>query len=143
MRITLYSDGSCLGNPGPGGYGIVLTMNKHRKEISGSQKDTTNNQMELLAVIIGLESIKKRDLPIHIVSDSQYVLKAINEWLANWIKKDFAKVKNVDLWKRYVIASSGLTITTEWVKGHAGHEENEVCDRLAFNAATKLKESLI
>jgi ribonuclease HI len=137
-QITLYSDGSSLGNPGPGGYGGLLEYKGKRKQYSGGEENTTNNRMELRGVIEGLKLLKE-PCSVHIVSDSSYVVKAINGWLANWIKKDFAKVKNVDLWKNYLEAAKQHQVTASWVKGHAGHKENEICDQLAKAEAEKIK----
>ena len=137
-QITLYSDGSSLGNPGPGGYGGILDYKGNRKEFSGGEAHTTNNRMELRGVIEGLKMIKE-PCDVHVISDSSYVVKAINEWLTNWIRKDFAKVKNVDLWKAYLEAAKPHNVTASWVRGHAGHEENEICDRLAKAEAEKYK----
>ena len=140
-QVTLYSDGSSLGNPGPGGYGGMLDYQGRRKTYSGGEAHTTNNRMELRGVIEGLKMLKE-PCDVHVVSDSSYVVKAINEWLVNWIRKDFAKVKNVDLWKAYSEAAKPHRVKASWVKGHAGHEENEICDQLARAEAEKIKESL-
>jgi ribonuclease HI len=109
-----------------------------RKHFSGGEAHTTNNRMELTAVIEGLKQLKE-PCDVHIVSDSSYVVKAINEWLSNWIKKDFAKVKNVDLWQRYLEAAKPHRVRATWVRGHSGHEENEICDKLARDEAEKIK----
>ena len=140
-KITLFSDGSALGNPGPGGWGTILRYNGSEKEFFGAQEHTTNNRMELLAVIKGLEALKE-PCDVEIVSDSSYVVKGINEWLHNWIKKDFKKVKNPDLWKRYIEASKQHKISAKWVRGHDGHSENERCDKLARLAAEEMKVKL-
>lgn len=135
--INLYTDGSSRGNPGPGGYGVVLTCGPHRKELSAGFSCTTNNRMELLAVIVGLEAIKRPNAQVNIYSDSSYVVKAINEgWLANWQRKGLHKQKNSDLWERFLRISSKHQLRFFWIKGHAGHPENERCDRLAVEAAT-------
>ena len=135
--INLYTDGSSRGNPGPGGYGVVLTCGPHRKEISCGYACTTNNRMELLAVIVGLEAIKRANAQVNIYSDSSYVVKAINDgWLANWQRKGLHKQKNADLWERFLQVASGHQLRFFWIKGHAGHPENERCDRLAVEAAT-------
>ena len=137
LPINLYTDGSSRGNPGPGGYGVVLTCGPHRKEISCGYACTTNNRMELLAVIAGLEAIKRPNAQVNIYSDSSYVVKAINEgWLANWQRKGLHKQKNADLWERFLRISSKHQLRFFWIKGHAGHPENERCDRLAVEAAT-------
>jgi len=135
--INLYTDGASRGNPGPGGYGVVLTCGPHRKELSGGFACTTNNRMELLAVIVGLEAIKRPNAQVNIYSDSSYVVKAINEgWLPNWVKKGLHKQKNTDLWERFLKISSKHQLRFFWIKGHAGHPENERCDKLAVDAAT-------
>ena len=134
--INLYTDGSSRGNPGPGGYGIVLTCGPHRKEMNGGFRYTTNNRMELLAVIIGLETIRRPNAQVNVYSESSYVVKAVNEgWLAKWLRKGLQKQKNADLWSRYVKISSKHQLRFFWIKGHAGHPENERCDQLAVNAA--------
>jgi len=135
-KITLYSDGSSLGNPGPGGYGTILTYGTKEKILSGGEKYTTNNRMELMGVIAGLEALKE-PCDVQIVSDSNYVVKAVNEWLEGWIRKGFKKVKNVDLWERYMKAASEHRVHGVWVKGHDGHEQNERCDTLAREEAQK------
>ncbi len=140
-KITLFSDGSALGNPGPGGYGVILRFGDKEKEISGAEVHTTNNRMELLGVIEGLRALKEA-CDVDVISDSSYVVKGINEWLVNWIKKDFKKVKNPDLWKEYIEVSKGHKINAIWVRGHDGHEENERCDKLARDEAQKMKDSL-
>ncbi len=135
--ISMYTDGSSRGNPGPGGYGVLLMYKQHVKEMSCGYKLTTNNRMELLAVIAGLESITNKNIPVKIYSDSQYVVKAVNEgWLKNWIKTDFkGGKKNSDLWLRFHALSAGLTLTFIWVKGHATNPYNNRCDELATTAA--------
>ena len=140
-KVTLFSDGSALGNPGPGGYGTILRFGDKEKIISGSEEHTTNNRMELLAVIEGLRALKE-PCEVDVVSDSSYVTKGINEWLSGWIKKDFKKVKNPDLWRDYIEVASGHSIKGIWVRGHNGHEENERCDILARTEAEKVKELL-
>jgi len=135
--ILLYTDGAASGNPGPGGYGAVLICGDYRKELSGGYQLTTNNRMELLAVIKGLEAIKWQNATIDVYSDSSYVVKAITEgWLENWILKDWKKVKNPDLWQRFVPLYRSHKVTFHWIKGHAGHPENERCDSLAVGAYT-------
>ena len=140
-KITLFSDGSALGNPGPGGYGVVLRYENNEKELSGSEAHTTNNRMELLAVVAGLRALKEPCF-VEIISDSSYVVKGINEWLEAWKKRDFQKVKNPDLWKEYITAAQGHIIKAKWVRGHDGHVENERCDKLARDAAQDMKDSL-
>jgi len=135
-KITLYSDGSSLGNPGPGGYGTILVYADKERVLSGSESHTTNNRMELMGVIAGLEALKE-PCEVEVISDSTYVVNAINKWLAGWIKKDFKKIKNPDLWKRYVEAASKHKVTGTWVRGHNGHTENERCDIIAKEEAQK------
>ena len=136
-QIKIYTDGAARGNPGPGGYGVILLWGTHRKEISKGYRLTTNNRMELLAVISGLEAITKKELPVIIYSDSQYVVKAIEEgWLKNWIATDFkGGKKNKDLWTRYYKLSRSMNIKMIWVKGHADNPFNNRCDELATAAA--------
>ena len=138
-NITIYTDGAARGNPGPGGYGGILDYRGKRKNYSGGEEHTTNNRMELTAVIKGLKMLKE-PCDVHVISDSSYVVKAINEWLDNWIRKDFAKVKNVDLWMSYLEAAEPHHIKATWVRGHSGHEENEICDQLAREEAEKIKK---
>ena len=134
-RIFLYTDGASSGNPGPGGYGVVLKCAGHEKEMSGGYARTTNNRMELLAVIKGLEAIKWRNAEVEVYSDSSYVVKAVNEgWLLNWERKGWKKVKNPDLWKRFLNVYRMHRVAFHWLKGHNGHPENERCDRLAVAA---------
>ena len=140
-KITLFSDGSALGNPGPGGYGVVLRFGDKEKELFGGEAHTTNNRMELLGAIEGLRALKE-PCEVEIISDSSYVVKGINEWLVNWIKRDFKKVKNQDLWKEYIKVSKSHKIVATWVRGHDGHIENERCDKLARNEAERQKELL-
>ncbi|MBT3281112.1 MAG: ribonuclease HI [Campylobacteraceae bacterium] len=145
-NIKIYSDGSSLGNPGPGGWGTILSFNGHTKELSGCEDNTTNNRMELLGAIKGLEAIKE-PCNVEIISDSTYVVKAINEWLNGWVKKGWKNsakkdVKNSDLWKQYIEVSKGHNIIATWVKGHNGHDENERCDILARTAAEQLQQKL-
>ncbi len=134
--ITIYTDGSSRGNPGPGGYGVVMKFREHRKEISQGYRKTTNNRMELLAIIVGLESIKVPNAPVKIYSDSKYVIDSVVKgWLWGWIKKDFKGKKNKDLWLRFVEIYKQHQVSFQWVKGHAGIPENERCDQLAVDAA--------
>lgn len=138
MKIEIFTDGSSRGNPGPGGYGVVMKSGTHYKEISGGFAVTTNNRMELLAVIEGLESVKKNRADVTVYSDSSYVVKAVNEgWLNRWNAKNFVKTKNPDLWKRFLAIYSKHNVKFVWIKGHAGHTENERCDILAVEAALK------
>ena len=140
-KITLFSDGSALGNPGPGGYGTILVYGDKEKIISGGESHTTNNRMELKGAIEGLKALKE-PCEVEIISDSSYVVKGINEWLKNWIKRDFKKVKNPDLWKEYIEVSKPHAINATWVRGHNGHVENERCDELARAEAEKQKKLL-
>ncbi|WP_345992885.1 ribonuclease HI [Sulfurimonas sp. HSL-1716] len=137
-KITLFSDGSALGNPGPGGFGTILRYNDHEKIISGGELHTTNNRMELRGVIEGLKALKE-PCEIEVISDSSYVVKGINEWLLGWIARDFKKVKNPDLWQEYIEVSKQHKIKAVWVRGHNGHDENERCDSIAKEEAEKQK----
>lgn len=145
-NIAIYTDGSCLGNPGPGGYGAVMVYGKHRKEMSEGFALTTNNRMELLAPIVALNALTE-PCNVDITTDSQYVKNGINSWIKGWKKNGWrtsAKkpVKNVDLWQRLDEAVQKHHVTWHWVKGHSGHPENERCDDLARDAASgkNLKE---
>ncbi len=138
-KISLFCDGSSLGNPGLGGYCAILRYGESEKIISGGVRDATNNQMELLAVIKGLEALKE-PCEVTLVSDSSYVVKGINEWLSGWVKKGFAKVKNPELWAEYLRVSKMHKVKGVWVRGHDGHPENERCDTIAKEEAMKLKE---
>lgn len=135
--ITVYTDGAARGNPGRGGYGAILMFGAHRKELSQGYKHTTNNRMELMAVIAALEAIKKEGFEIHIYSDSTYVVKAVKEkWLDKWIRTGFkGGIKNQDLWLRYYNLSRKHKIDFFWVKGHASNPYNNRCDELATAAA--------
>ena len=134
--ITVYTDGSALGNPGPGGYGVLLMAGKHQKELSQGYRKTTNNRMELLAVIVALESLKGEGHNVTIYSDSSYVVNAVEKgWLATWRKKGFKGKKNTDLWRRYLHIAPKHNVKLVWVKGHANIPGNERCDRLAVQAA--------
>jgi ribonuclease HI len=136
--IVIYTDGAALGNPGPGGYAAVMMYGDKRKEIYGAFKLTTNNRMELLAVIRAMENIKARGIPVHVFSDSQYVCNAILKgWLFSWKKKGWTKVKNPDLWQRFLPLYEVLKPSFHWVKGHSGIPENERCDVLATAAAAQ------
>lgn len=135
-KIEIYTDGSSKGNPGKGGYGIILKYKKNYKEFSQGFRKTTNNRMELLAVIVALESLKTFDIPVKIYSDSKYVIDSIcKQWVFTWQKKGFAGKKNADLWKRYLTLHPKFKIEFQWVKGHNGNPENERCDELAVNAS--------
>ena len=138
--VTLYSDGSSLGNPGAGGWGTILEYKGKERELSGGVNDTTNNRMELTAVIRGLQELKE-PCSVEVVTDSSYVANAINSWLSGWVAKDFKKVKNIDLWREYLEAAKEHKVKATWVRGHSGHPQNERCDKLAVDAAKKIKES--
>jgi Ribonuclease HI len=134
--IEIYTDGSSRGNPGPGGWGVVLKSGKHYKELSGGFSCTTNNRMELYAVIMGLEAVKVKRAEITIYSDSSYVCDTINKgWLQRWMNKRFLNKKNEDLWMRFYNTYIKHRVTLVWIKGHAGHIENERCDQIAVEAA--------
>lgn len=134
--VIAYTDGAARGNPGPGGFGVVLLWGHHRKEISRGYRLTTNNRMELLAVITALEALKFEGTEIQIYSDSKYVVDAINlNWISSWQKKGFNKVKNPDLWKRFLQVYSRHKVRFIWIKGHNGHPLNERADQLAVEAS--------
>ncbi len=136
--IEIYTDGAARGNPGPGGYGIVLKYKKFRKEISGGFKHTTNNRMELMAVIIGLESITQKNLLVKIYSDSKYVINSINlKWVFRWQKNGFKNKANPDLWQRLLKCYDEKKHELIWVKGHSDNLENNRCDELAVQFSTK------
>ncbi len=141
-KIEIYTDGASRGNPGPGGYGTILLFCESnskvlsRKELSQGFRKTTNNRMELLSVIVGIEAVKSKSYPITIYSDSKYVVDSINkDWVLGWMKTGFKGKKNKDLWLRYMEISKGYDINIQWVKGHNGHPMNERCDQLAVEAA--------
>lgn len=134
--IRIYTDGAAQGNPGPGGYGVILKFKDAVKELAEGFRLTTNNRMELLAVIKGLEAIKKDGIAVTIYSDSQYVVNSVEKgWIWNWQKKNFKDKANVDLWLRYIPLHHKFKPKFIWVRGHAGHAENERCDYLAVRAA--------
>lgn len=134
--IELYTDGASSGNPGPGGYGTILKSGPHYKELAEGYRKTTNNRMELLAVIKGLEALKRTNQDVVVYSDSKYVVDAIEKrWVFGWLKKGFAGKKNKDLWLRFLEVYQRHRVRFVWVKGHAGHSENERCDQLAVQAA--------
>ena len=135
--IEIFTDGASKGNPGPGGFGVILRSGAHNKEISGGFRKTTNNRMELMGVITGLEAIKEAGQEINVYSDSKYVIDPIEKkWLIGWQKKDFKDKKNPDLWIRLIPLLKKHKVTFHWVRGHAGHAENERCDQLAVAACT-------
>lgn len=132
----MYTDGASSGNPGPGGYGVVLMSGAHRKEISEGFRLTTNNRMELLAVIVGLEALKTDNCEVLVYTDSKYVADAVNQkWVLGWEKKNFAGKKNPDLWIRFLKIFRKHSVRFIWIKGHAANPENERCDRLAVTAS--------
>ncbi len=140
-KVEIFTDGACSGNPGPGGYGVILKYNGHEKELSGGYRNTTNNRMELMAIIKGLEALKE-PCEVMVYSDSRYIVDAINKgwvqrWAANnWMRNKKESAKNIDLWERLLKQLARHKVRITWVKGHAGHEENERCDQLAVKAAT-------
>lgn len=138
MRVTAYTDGAASGNPGPGGYGAVLEAGKHRRELWGGYRRTTNNRMELMAVIVALEALKLPGMEVTVVSDSKYVVDAVEQgWLFDWEKKGFAKKKNPDLWRRFLEVYRRHRVSFRWIRGHAGHPQNELCDELAVAARSQ------
>ncbi len=142
-KIQIYTDGACKGNPGPGGWGVVLRYGQHEKRLYGGQKMTTNNQMELMAAIEGLK-ILKESCEVKLTTDSQYVRKGITEWLHNWKKNGWrtaakAPVKNADLWQQLDEQCQRHKVTWFWVKGHSGHPENELADQLANLGVEELR----
>ncbi|HRD48723.1 MAG: ribonuclease HI [Candidatus Competibacter sp.] len=142
--VNLFTDGACSGNPGPGGWGALLRYREHEKELSGGEPATTNNRMEMLAVISGLEALKQ-PMRVRICTDSQYVMKGMTEWLAAWKRRgwktaDRQPVKNMDLWQRLEVALAPHQVEWEWVRGHSGHPENERVDELARAAVQRVKQ---
>ncbi len=136
--VYLYADGAASGNPGPGGFGTLLRSGKHEKEMSGGFRRTTNNRMELLAVITGLEALTTKPCHVTVVSDSRYVVDAFEKnWIGGWQKRQWRNVKNPDLWKRLIAVVAKHKVDWKWIKGHAGHAENERCDQLAVQARLK------
>ena len=133
--VTIYTDGGASGNPGPGGYGALLLYGTHRKEMSAGFRMTTNNRMELLAVIVALEALKRPGLDVEVYSDSKYVVDAVEKgWLKGWEQKNFKDKKNPDLWRRFLVSYRKHRVRFHWVKGHAGNPNNELVDRLAVQA---------
>lgn len=140
--VVIHTDGACRGNPGPGGWGAILSYDGHEKCLSGAERETTNNRMELIAAIAGLEALKRR-CRVRLVTDSQYVKNGITQWLANWKRNNWrtaarSPVKNADLWKRLDAAAARHDIEWEWVRGHSGHPENERADALARSAIDEM-----
>lgn len=145
MKVHIYTDGACSGNPGKGGYGIIMEWigKSYRKEFLQGYRKTTNNRMELLAVIVALEQLKKEGLGVTVFSDSKYVVDAVEKgWVFNWLKKGFKGKKNIDLWKRFLKIYPKHNIKLQWVKGHDNHPQNERCDKLAVEASQQ-KDLLI
>lgn len=134
--VTIYTDGSARGNPGPGGYGVVLISGSHRKEISEGYRLTTNNRMELLSVIVALEALKQNEATAVVHSDSKYVVDSVEKkWVFGWEKKNFSGKKNSDLWRRFLLIYRKHKVRFVWVKGHAETKENNRCDELAVEAS--------
>lgn len=139
-KVTIYTDGAAKGNPGRGGYGVVMMAGEYQKELSQGFINTTNNRMELLAVIVALEALKKEGTEVVVYSDSKYVVDTVEKkWLNNWQKTNFKGKKNVDLWKRFLQIFPKHKVKFVWVKGHAGNKYNERCDELAVQAAEGVK----
>ncbi len=143
-QIEVHTDGACLGNPGPGGWGALLRWREVERELSGGESDTTNNRMELMAAIAALEALRE-PCDVILTTDSQYVRQGIMDWLSNWIRRGWKTaggdpVKNRDLWERLQAASAPHTIDWRWVKGHSGHPENERVDVLARTAAEQIRD---
>ncbi|MCH8478973.1 MAG: ribonuclease HI [Wenzhouxiangella sp.] len=141
-EVRVWPDGACLGNPGPGGWGVLMRWNGHERELSGGEADTTNNRMELMAAIQALEALK-RPMSVELTTDSQYVRKGMLEWMANWKRNGWKTaskkpVKNAELWRRLDAACGRHQVRWHWVKGHSGHPENERADELASMAAKAL-----
>ena len=135
-KITIYTDGAAKGNPGRGGYGVVMMSGTHKKELSEGFRNTTNNRMELMSVIVALETIKKENAQVEIFSDSKYVVDSVEKgWVFGWQKKGFKGKKNIDLWQRFLKIYPKHQVKFNWVKGHAGNHYNERCDELAVQAA--------
>ncbi len=140
--VKLFSDGSCLNNPGRGGWAFILEYGEYKLKKSGGESFTTNNKMELTAVIMGLKALKF-PCEVELYSDSSYVVNGINGWIFSWIKKNFKDVKNPELWREYLQVSAPHKIRAFWVKGHDGHPQNEECDELARKAALAIKEQKV
>ena len=144
-KVNIYTDGSAIGNPGPGGYGVIMEWvnKKYIKEFSGGYQMTTNNRMELLAVILALESLKIEPMEVIVFSDSKYVIESVEKkWVFNWQKKQFKGKKNHDLWQRYLLIHCKHRVRFQWVKGHNKHPQNERCDSLAVNAAKEKNKKI-
>ena len=144
-KINIYTDGSSIGNPGPGGYGVIMEWEgkQYIKEFSDGYRLTTNNRMELMAVIVALEKLKKQSMEVTIYSDSKYVIDSVQKkWVFNWEKKGFKDKKNPDLWKRYLNIHRKHQVNFQWVKGHNAHPQNERCDQLAVKAAKESPDKI-
>jgi len=140
MKVNVYTDGACSGNPGKGGYGILMEWvgKPYVKEFSEGFRLTTNNRMELLAVIVALEQLKKEGIAVIVYSDSKYVVDSVEKkWVFNWVKKGFKDKKNADLWRRFLLVYKKHEVKFQWIKGHNEHPQNERCDQLAVKAAKK------
>ncbi len=140
MRVNVYTDGACSGNPGRGGYGIIMELvgKTYKKEFSEGYRRTTNNRMELLAVIVALEQLKKEGMQVLVFSDSKYVVDSVEKgWVFGWVKKGFKDKKNPDLWRRFLLVYRKHQVKFRWIKGHNDHPQNERCDQLAVMAAKK------
>ena len=141
LPIEIFTDGSSRGNPGPGGYGVILRCGEHYKEISGGVPETTNNRMELTAVIVGLEAVRRTNAEIVLYSDSKYVVDSVNKgWVFGWERKNFEKRLNADLWMRFLAVYRRHRVRFVWVKGHADNPMNNRCDQLAVAAATSVSQ---
>ena len=143
--VHIYTDGAAKGNPGPGGYGVVMELvgTPHKKEFYEGFRLTTNNRMELLAVIVGLEKLKKPNMSVLVVSDSKYVVDSVlKKWVLGWEKKGFADRKNADLWKRFLLIYRKQKVYFKWIKGHSSHPQNERCDELAVMASMQKQLSV-
>jgi len=145
LWVEIFSDGACSGNPGPGGWGTILRFGNSEKELSGSEPETTNNRMELMGAIAGLEALK-RPCKVRITTDSQYLKKGMTEWIDGWIKRGWKNtqkkpVANRDLWERLLELTAPHHIEWHWVRGHDGHAENERCDELARTAIVNLEKT--
>ena len=137
-QVEIFTDGSSLGNPGEGGWCAIMRYKGKERIISGNQRDATNNQMELRAVIEALKLLTE-SCDVHVTSDSSYVTKGINDWLDGWVKKRFKNVKNPEMWQEYLESARPHHVKAFWIRGHDGHEENERCDKIARDEASKLK----
>jgi ribonuclease HI len=140
-KITIYCDGACKGNPGPGGWGVLLMMGEHEKELFGGDHSTTNNRMELMGAIMGLQQLKE-PCEVAIYSDSDYLRKGMTEWMPGWLSRNWKNVKNVDLWKEIIKAAEAHSISWNWVKGHSGNIGNERADDLANKGVKAIRKGV-